>query len=97
MNRNHVLILGTRGSELALRQTDMVMAALREAHPDLVVERKIISTMGDKRQDLRFSECSQVSQVDKGIFVKELELALAAGEIYAAGHSLKDLPSELAP
>ena len=89
------LILGTRGSELALRQTDMVMAALREAQPDIQVERKIISTVGDRRQDLRFIEFSQTGVVDKGIFVKELELALEAGEIDAAVHSLKDVPSEL--
>ena len=49
------MILGTRGSELALRQTEMVMAALREAHPSLEVTKKIISTIGDKRTDLRFS------------------------------------------
>ena len=89
------MILGTRGSELALRQTDMVMEALRAAHPELAVERKIISTVGDRRTDLRFSEFSQTAQVDKGIFVKELELALQAGEIDAAVHSLKDVPSEL--
>jgi len=89
------LILGTRGSELALRQTDMVMEALRAAHPELAVERKIISTVGDRRTDLRFSEFSQTAYVDKGIFVKELELALTAGEIDAAVHSLKDVPSEL--
>jgi hydroxymethylbilane synthase len=62
----------------------------------LKVERKIILTSGDKRQDLRFSEFSDVAQVDKGIFIKELEIALANGEIDAAVHSLKDMPSDLA-
>ncbi len=60
------------------------------------MERKIIQTSGDKRQDLRFSEFSDVAQVDKGIFIKELEIALENGEIDAAVHSLKDMPSDLA-
>lgn len=90
------MILGTRGSELALRQTDMVMAALRAAHPTLQVERKIIATTGDKRQDLRFSEFTEGGRLDKGIFTKELELALESGEIDAAVHSLKDVPTEIA-
>jgi len=90
------LILGTRGSELALRQTEMVMAALRAAHPDLKVEQKVIATTGDKRQDLRFSEFTEGGRLDKGIFTKELELALESGEIHAAVHSLKDVPTEIA-
>lgn len=93
---NRPLILGTRGSELALTQTEMVTAVLQAAHPGLVVERKIIQTSGDKRQDLRFSEFAGVAQVDKGIFIKELEIALESGEIDAAVHSLKDVPSDLA-
>jgi len=90
------IILGTRGSELALTQTEMVTQELLKAYPDLKVERKIIHTSGDKRQDLRFSEFSDVAQVDKGIFIKELEIALENGEIDAAVHSLKDVPSDLA-
>ncbi len=90
------MILGTRGSELALCQADMVMAALRAAHPDLNVEKKIIATTGDKRQDLRFSEFTDGDRLDKGIFTKELELALESVEIHAAVHSLKDVPTEIA-
>ncbi len=90
------ITLGTRGSELALTQTTMVTAALQAAHPQLRVERQIIQTSGDKRQDLRFSEFSDVAQVDKGIFIKELEIALENGQIDAAVHSLKDVPSDLA-
>lgn len=90
------LILGTRGSELALRQAEMVEAALRAAHPQLNVVRKVIATSGDKRPDLRFSEFNTVAHVDKGIFIKELEIALEAGEIDFAVHSLKDVPSDLA-
>lgn len=74
----------------------MVEAALRAAHPQLHVERKIITTTGDKRTDLRFSEFAANAHVDKGIFVKELEVALESGAIDIAVHSLKDVPSELA-
>jgi hydroxymethylbilane synthase len=91
------IILGTRGSELALKQAEMVESALRSAHAGLHVERKIITTMGDKRTDLRFSEFAQGAHVDKGIFVKELEVALENQEIDIAVHSLKDVPSELSP
>lgn len=90
------LTLGTRGSELALTQTRMVTELLNAAHPQLDVVRQIIQTSGDKRQDLRFSEFNAVAQVDKGIFIKELEIALETGEIDAAVHSLKDVPSDLA-
>lgn len=90
------IILGTRGSELALTQTTLVTAALQAAHPHLKIEREIIQTSGDKRQDLRFSEFSGVANVDKGIFIKELEIALENGRIDAAVHSLKDVPSDLA-
>ncbi len=90
------LILGTRGSELALTQTRMVTEALQACHPHLTIERQIIQTSGDKRQDLRFSEFAEGANVDKGIFIKELEVALENGEIDAAVHSLKDVPSDLA-
>ncbi len=91
------LVLGTRGSELALTQTRMVKALLRDAHPDLDVSHTVIQTSGDKRQDLRFSEFQSQAHVDKGIFIKELETALEQGTIDVAVHSLKDVPSDLAP
>ncbi|MBB5036532.1 hydroxymethylbilane synthase [Prosthecobacter dejongeii] len=90
------LTLGTRGSELALTQTRMVTDDLQAAHANLQVVRQIIQTSGDKRQDLRFSEFNAVAHVDKGIFIKELEIALENSEIDAAVHSLKDVPSDLA-
>jgi hydroxymethylbilane synthase len=90
------ITLGTRGSELALTQTNMVTAELQTAFPHLRIERQIIQTSGDKRQDLRFSEFSDVAQVDKGIFIKELEIALENSQVDAAVHSLKDVPSDLA-
>ena len=89
------LILGTRGSDLALTQARMVEALLTEAHPDLVCETRIIKTIGDKRPDLKLTEFSTEQIVDKGIFTKELEIALAAGEIHLAVHSFKDVPTAL--
>lgn len=73
----------------------MVETALRVAHPLLQIERKVINTMGDKRTDLRFSEFAVGAHLDKGIFTKELELALESGEIDFAVHSLKDVPTVL--
>jgi hydroxymethylbilane synthase len=91
------ITLGTRGSELALTQTSMVTALLNEAHPGLEVVRNIITTSGDKRQDLRFAEFAAATGgvIDKGIFIKELEIALEDHKIDAAVHSLKDVPSDL--
>jgi len=93
----NLFILGTRGSELALTQTRMVEALLRKALPILDVEQKIIQTSGDQRQDLRFAEFAEATGgvIDKGIFIKELELALEREEVDAAVHSLKDVPSDL--
>ena len=95
--KGNQIILGTRGSELALKQTTMVTELLTQADASLVVERKIIHTAGDKRPDLKFSEFSLGDNpvVDKGIFIKELEIALQENEVDAAVHSLKDVPSEL--
>ncbi len=89
------LILGTRGSDLALTQARMTEAALREQGVEVRIE--VVRTIGDKRPDLKLSEFSQGDNpvVDKGIFTKELEEALVRGEIDFAVHSLKDVPTEL--
>ena len=83
-------IIGTRGSKLALAQAEQVKRELLLAYPDLEVELRIIKTKGDKRMDLSLNASG-----DKGLFTKELEEALFAGEIDCAVHSLKDLPVEL--
>ncbi len=88
------IILGTRGSELALVQTRETAIRLCIAHPELQVEQRIIKTTGDKRLDVSLSA---PGSLDKGLFTKELEEALLRGEIHAAVHSLKDLPTELPP
>lgn len=90
------IVLGTRGSALALAQAEMTERALREAHPALEIVRKIIKTTGDRRIDVPLSEVAQAEgHLDKGVFIKELELALEGGEIDLAVHSLKDMPSAL--
>ncbi len=84
------IIIGTRGSKLALYQAHKVKDELERYYPDLTVEIKIIQTKGDKILDVALSKIG-----GKGLFTKELEVALVAGEIDMAVHSLKDLPTEL--
>ena len=93
-----LLRVGTRGSELALAQADLFERSVSIARPDLTIQRVIIRTTGDQRQDIRLAELSGKAgaPVDKGVFTKELELALEAGEIDVAVHSLKDVPTEIA-
>ena len=90
------LIVGTRGSDLALVQADMVEKLLGEKFPDIEIIRNVISTTGDRRTDVPLSDVAKVEGVfDKGVFTKELEIALEAGEIDLAVHSLKDVPTVL--
>ena len=88
------MILGTRGSELALVQTRDVAARLAQAHPGLALEETIIKTTGDKRLDVSLSA---PGSLEKGLFTKELEEALLNKTVHAAVHSLKDLPTEQPP
>jgi hydroxymethylbilane synthase len=90
--RSSVVVIGTRGSKLALVQTELIKAALLAAHPDLTVETEQITTRGDVILDRPLSAIG-----DKGLFVTEFEDALRAGRIDLAVHSAKDLPSELPP
>jgi hydroxymethylbilane synthase len=85
-----LLRVGTRGSKLALTQTEWVISRLKHFFPDLEVERVIIKTTGDKILDAPLSKIG-----GKGLFVKEIEEALLKGEIDFAVHSMKDVPSEL--
>lgn len=82
------LVLGTRGSALALWQANWVTATLAREYPQLIVERRIIKTEGDIHQDV------PIASGDVGIFVRRIETALLEGEIDFAVHSLKDLPTE---
>lgn len=90
------LIVGTRGSALALVQAEMTEALLRNKFPELEVERKVITTTGDRRTDVSLAQVAKVEGVfDKGVFIKELEVALESGEVDLAVHSLKDMPTVL--
>lgn len=90
------IIVGTRGSELALVQAIATEAALATAFPDRTFERKVIKTTGDRRTDVSLAHVAKAEGTfDKGVFIKEIEEALDAGEIDIAVHSLKDLPTVL--
>src|SRR5215510_14348098 len=89
---NNKVIIGTRGSMLALWQTNWVKAELEKSHPQLAIEIKTISTKGDRILDVSLPK---LGEQGKGLFTKELEDAMYAGEIDLAVHSLKDLPTEL--
>lgn len=83
-------IIGTRSSNLALKQCQIVKDKLQNKFPEIEFEIKEISTTGDRERDKRFSEINA-----EGIFVREIEMALLAGEIDLAVHSFKDLPTRL--
>jgi len=84
--------LGTRGSPLALAQTRWVEARLQSFHPALATELVIIKTTGDQLKDVPLAQVG-----GKGLFIKEIEEALLAGEVDLAVHSLKDMPAEMPP
>jgi hydroxymethylbilane synthase len=84
------ITIGTRGSQLALYQAYKVKDEIENHSPSTQVEVKIIKTKGDKILDVALSKIG-----DKGLFTKELEIALLNKEIDLAVHSLKDLPTEL--
>jgi hydroxymethylbilane synthase len=87
------IVLGTRGSSLALAQAELARAALLQAPGIEEVRLEVIRTTGDRRLDLRLSDSGK--KFEKGIFTKELEESLLSGRIDVAVHSLKDLPTEL--
>ena len=90
---NRPLILGTRGSALALAQVELLKTALLGAFPDLQIEVKIITTSGDRRSE--FSDVRETGAGVKGLFTKEIENALLDGGIDIAVHSCKDLPGRI--
>ena len=90
MSKN--IVVGSRSSRLAVLQAKELMGQLRNALPELELSLVKIKTQGDKD---RKSPLIQIG--GRGVFVKELEDALLGGEIDIAVHSLKDMPSQLAP
>lgn len=90
------LRIGTRGSDLALRQTEIALEVLRAHTPGLKAEIVKLHTDGDQRTDIPLCEVNQATGArDKGVFIAAIEKALAAGEIDCAVHSLKDMPGKL--
>ncbi|GAW29974.1 hydroxymethylbilane synthase [Carboxydocella sp. ULO1] len=82
--------VGTRDSALAMWQTEWVVTQLRKLYPDLGLEIVPMKTQGDKILDVALAKIG-----DKGLFTKELEVAMLAGKIDMAVHSMKDLPTRL--
>jgi hydroxymethylbilane synthase len=87
------IIICTRGSALALAQSNLIAAQCRAAFPKFSFELKIIKTTGDKLQKASMAKTDP--SLPKGLFTKELEVALLKGLADLAVHSLKDLPTEL--
>ena len=88
MNPAKEIIVGTRSSSLALRQTEEILVQLRSLNPGTIFVVRTIKTGGDK------DKVTPLVGLGLGIFVKEIEDALLRGDIDMAVHSLKDLPSE---
>ncbi len=84
----NALRAGTRGSALALRQVEIVSAAIHEALPEISIEQQVIRTEGDRRTDVSLDQIG-----GQGVFVKDIESRLLGGEIDLAVHSLKDMPA----
>lgn len=85
------IVIGSRGSQLALRQSKIIQEALKKHHPGLSSSIEIIRTTGDQTPH---AELSKLAAGAKGLFVKEIEEALLDHQIDLAVHSLKDLPTE---
>lgn len=83
------LVIGTRGSKLALWQAEHIKGMVKEI-TGLPVRLKVIKTTGDKILDVPLAKVG-----GKGLFTKELEVALIAGEVDMCVHSMKDVPTEL--
>lgn len=89
MTQRNKIIIGTRGSKLALWQASYIAGQLKDK-AKIESELKIIKTKGDKILDVALAKVG-----DKGLFVKEIENELLAGNIDIAVHSMKDLPTEI--
>lgn len=90
MSAAPALIVGTRGSRLAVAQTNSIIELLKSRHPRIEFTLKPISTRGDSVQDRSIAALG-----DKGVFVRPLEDALIDCEIDIAVHSLKDVPADV--
>jgi len=87
---NDKIVIGTRGSSLALKQTEMVIAALKKALPDVETEVKVIKTTGDIKSNVSLKELG-----GKEVFSREIDASMLEYQIDIAVHSLKDLAGTL--
>ncbi|KAK4157196.1 porphobilinogen deaminase, dipyromethane cofactor binding domain-containing protein [Chaetomidium leptoderma] len=83
--------VGTRRSALALRQTELVIAALQQAHPHVSFEVHAMATMGDR------DTTTPLPEMGKGVWTSELEAKLVSRQVDIIVHSLKDMPTSLPP
>ena len=83
------IVFGTRGSSLALLQTDSVIAKLKVLYPDILYKRKVIETQGDRDQNSSLTLTEEL-----GLFSYEIQSELVKNNIDTAVHSLKDVPVE---
>jgi len=86
----HKIVIGSRGSQLALWQANWVKSQLERLHSNVDINIRVITTSGDKIRDVPLAKIG-----GKGLFVKEIEEALLANEIDLAVHSMKDVPVDL--
>jgi len=84
------LVIATRGSKLALWQSEHIKALLEEQNPGLEVSLKIVVTSGDKILDVPLAKIG-----GKGLFLKEIEETMLCGDAHLAVHSLKDVPTQM--
>ncbi len=90
MNKKTKVVIGSRGSDLALWQANYIKKELERKYRNIVVDIKIINTKGDKILDVALSKIG-----DKNLFTKELEIQLLEKKIDLAVHSLKDLQTQI--
>jgi hydroxymethylbilane synthase len=91
MSASNQVVIGTRGSALALWQAEHIATELKRLHPGIQIAQKIVVTEGD-----RFQSGPVIERGGKGVWVKEIEAGLLDGTIDLAVHSLKDVPTALA-
>ena len=90
MSPERVIIVGSRGSRLALRQTELVLAELSRRFPGRRFQVQEVRTTGDRRPEVSLADIG-----GQGVFIKELESALRTRRVDLAVHSLKDVPAEV--
>lgn len=86
------IVVGSRGSKLAMIQTESVLNTMKQVHPEIEFTLTKITTKGDRMREVRLDRLPGV-----GVFVKELEAALLDGQIDMAVHSFKDMPTVIPP